>query len=202
MKSRVRNGSYDLVNSDLQPTPSAIVGSGQCEGTAGFHYKNTWVMSSVGLTTFDGITAINGTVWRTPNAPFVIDYITIKTVTNITGVRVSGPSFSTLDLFLEIDDASGNHAILSKTGLNFSGGTFASGNIFTTVLNPGFALNNFTLNGAWGGGPAGATYQLPIFHANGSGWFNQPLWISMSSEPTSYTLSGTIETHVFGKILS
>lgn len=199
MKARVRNGAYEFANIDLLPPPNNIVGTAQCEGVCGFHYKNTWVMNNVGLSTFDGIPGINGVLWYTPSVPFVIDYIVLKTVTTITGNHISGPAFSGISFFMEIDDTSGNHSILTASGLSFSGGTFSAGVVFTTIVNPGFVLTAFSLNGAFGGTSSGF---WPVFHANGSGWFNKPLWLSMSSDPTNYTLSGTLETHVFGKILS
>lgn len=208
MKIAVQSGRRDLYNPNLVPS-SGIVGIASCEAGATFRYKNTWTMTNVAATTFDGLFCVNGTLWTTPNQPFMLDYIAVRYTSDLTGVYVAGPAFSTLSMAVEIDDTSGNHAIVSAPSATFTGtpATYsisAGRSLFTSVVDPGFVLTDYNTaigdqNGAVGGTAGGV---WPVFHAYSADWLAKPLWVAFVSQPSSWNLSGTLELEVCGRIFA
>jgi hypothetical protein len=205
MKASVDVGSFNLYDPTLVPS-GGIVGTASCEAGATFRYKNTWTMASRAASTFDSIFCVNGTLWTTPNEPFVLDYVSLRFTTNLTGVGTSGPALATLGVFLELDDNSGPHSLIQKTGIGFTGtyNITTTKSLFSTVVDPGFLLNSYSTGisdqtGAVGGADTGNN---PVFHAYSSAWFGKPMWVAFTSEPAAWTLSGTVILTICGRILA
>jgi hypothetical protein len=208
MKASVRTGSFDFFNKTLVPT-SGISGTANCEAGAGFRYKNTWTMSSVMASTRQSLFSVNAVLWKTPSQPYVLSYVALRYTTNLTAARTSGgTNFSTLAMALEINDDAGNHSLVLGPSVPFVGTTSASyiisGNrsLYTSVVDPGFVLNAYNTStgdqeGAVGGAAAAS---FPMFHAYDDDWYAKDLWIAFTSEPSGWSLSGTVELDICGYI--
>lgn len=211
MKASVDTGAFDLYDPTLVP-PTGIVGTAKCEAGGGaFRYKNTWVLNHVAATTKNAIFCVNGVLWKTPSQPFMIEYIAVRYLTNITTFRSSGSNVTSVSMAVEINDTGGNHSILAAPAYSVS--EFLSGtnydistrrSLFTSVVDPGFVLNAYSLaNGDQTGAIGGATASpSPIFHAYDSAWFNKDFWICFVSQPSSWDLSGTVELQILGRIFA
>lgn len=215
MKAAQRIGTFNNYDSILVPT-SGIVGTANCEAGARFRYKNTWVMSAVsGNSTKDGVTGALGVLWKTPSQPYVLDYVALRFMTNITGTKSAGSDFATLGLALMLEDGGGvaggggNRGVINPADLTFVGATptyaiASNRSLFSSVIDSGTVFNDFNLTGGDGaigaiGGKNGGVF--PVFHGYSAAWYNQDLWLAFNSEPTTWTLSGTVELQVSGLIL-
>lgn len=158
--------------------------------------------------TKQSIFGVNAVLWKTPSVPYVLSYVALRYTTNLTGDHNAGPAFSTISMALEINDSiEGSHSLILGPSGSFNGSYIISGrrSLFTTVIDPGFVLGSYNVSAGSQEGAVGGAFSgenNPTFHAYDSRWYDQDLWITFISQPTSWALSGTVELTVCGFLLS
>lgn len=201
MKAAVSQGSFELFNPDLVSLTNLTAGVAvKAEAGASFRVKSTFLYSSTPSVS----SAITTIVWTTPTSPYIIEYACVEFLANLVGTLVSGSSFASLTGSLNIvDNVPTVRSLMTRT-LSWSGTVFFLGpsherTIWSTHTDPGALMNGYHLTSPNSQDDAAGSNNL--FHATGGNYLGRPVTVSLLSDPTSWTVNGSVRVTICGKIL-
>lgn len=193
MRASIRTGAFDLYNPDMVDLTGLSTGVKlYAESGATFRVKSRWTFSVTSATS-----ALTGRVWTTPASEYIIDYAAVQFTTNLVGVHNAGPGFSQLSVNLEIQSGAGDSGLLFKSPLTFTGtyNISTSRSLFTSDID------SATDVGTGDGTQAGLVSFNGRLHAYSNAQMSQPVALVFTSNPTNWSLTGTVEVTICGKIV-